>query len=131
MSNRRHRTAAYRDGYLRSVVWFRRRDRWFGYEQRRRGGLGCAACGTPATRRQLELHHLDYARVVCTDRGWRAGERHDDLIAMHPYCHELLHRLIDRDQVLAEHRDRRTATMLALARLRVALQMPGGTVEHG
>ncbi|NYE18093.1 hypothetical protein [Microbacterium immunditiarum] len=131
MTNRRHRTSAYTDGYLRSVVWFRRRDRWFGCEQRRRGSLGCAACGNPATRRQLELHHVDYTRVTRTGRVWRAGERHDDLVAMHPYCHELLHRLIDRDRVLAEHRDRRSATLLALTHLRLALRTPGGEAEHG
>ncbi len=129
MTNRRHATAnaAYRDGYLRSVVWFRRRDLWFTRQEQRRLGLVCAGCGQAATRRLLELHHLDYARVTCAAGRWRAGERHADLIAMHPRCHELLHRLIDRDRVLARHRDRRTATLLALARLRPSLTTGGGT----
>ena len=57
----------------------------------------------------------DEARGVrFVDGSWRAFERHDDLVPMHPYCHGLLHRLIDRDRVLSHHRGRRVASAMAL-----------------
>jgi hypothetical protein len=59
--------------------------------------------------------------VRFTDSAWRAFERHQDLVPLHPYCHDLLHRLIDRDSVLARHRSRRFASTFALERLRVRL----------
>lgn len=55
----------------------------------------------------LQLHHLDYQGVIRSDGGWRASERHDDLVPLHPSCHESLHRLIERDTVLSRHRSRR------------------------
>lgn len=122
MSNRRRRwETTYRTGYLRSRVWFARRDRWFAEQAGRGIPLGCAGCGRPAPREHLELHHHDYAGVVLSRHGWRAEERHDDLEALHPLCHELLHRLIERDLVLARLRDRRTASREALARLHAKL----------
>ena len=118
---------AYRTGYLRSVVWFVRRDRWFREETLRRGddALQCAACGARAKRRQLELHHVDYGGVTSRDGRWIAGEQHEDLIPLHPYCHELLHRLIDRDTLLRSHPARRTASASAIARLRGRLTQGG------
>jgi 5-methylcytosine-specific restriction protein A len=124
MSNTRKppRDNAYRECYLRSPAWFARRDRWFRDELLHTDRLGCVACGAEATRRMLELHHVDYSGVIRTDAGWHARELHTDLMALHPYCHELLHRLIDRDRVLARHRDRRAASLSALLRLRGKLR---------
>ncbi len=112
----------YRTEFLRSPAWFARRDRWFRDEQATGHTLCCAACGLPATPRTLELHHLDYAGVVLEQGFWKALEAHDDLVSMHPYCHDLLHRLIDRDAVLARNRTRRAASAHALVRLRRSLQ---------
>lgn len=122
MSNRRKNLQdRYRRGFLRSPAWFTRRDRWFAHEQQVGRSLVCAGCRATATRATLELHHLDYAGVTLRAGRWMAGEKHDDLIALHPYCHELLHRLMDRDLVLSRHRTRRDATQIALTRLRPGL----------
>jgi hypothetical protein len=69
----------------------------------------------------LELHHLDYAGVSLVAGRWRALEKHDELMPMHPTCHDLVHRLIDRDTVLSRQRTRRDATAIAAARIREAL----------
>jgi len=123
VSNRRKTGArnSYRADFLRSPAWFARRARWFRRQERMRRSLLCAGCGHPATPEQLELHHLDYAGVRFASGAWRAFERHDDLVPLHPYCHDLLHRLIDRDRVLAYHRARRVASVIALERLRIKL----------
>lgn len=112
----------YRDEFLRSPVWFARRDRWFRDELASGHELTCAACGRPAAKAQLELHHLDYSGVLLEAGQWCAREAHEDLVPLHPYCHELLHRLIDRDAVLALNRARRAASHLALGRLRRKLK---------
>jgi 5-methylcytosine-specific restriction protein A len=112
---------SYRSEFLRSPAWFARRDRWFRKQERLGGPLSCAACGRLARKEQLELHHLDYAGVRFVDGAWRAFERHGDLVPLHPYCHDLLHRLIDRDVVLARYRSRRDASTFALERLRIKL----------
>lgn len=89
--------------------------------------LACVACGIPATKRDLELHHLDYAGVQQLEDGrWVARESDGDLIPPHPYFHELLHRLIDRDAVLSRHRTRRAASELALDALRRILTLAEG-----
>lgn len=124
MSNRR--TAlyanAYRTTFLRSRAWFARRDAWFAHAAMGAHPLACAACGIQANKRDLELHHLDYAGVQQLEDGrWAAREPDGDLIPLHPYCHELLHRLIDRDAVLSRHRTRRAASELALDALRRTL----------
>ena len=119
MSNRRRNAwgNTYRTEYLHSRTWYRRRDAWF-QETRTRGiPLVCAACRRPAVADRLELHHVDYHGVIRTDHGWVSRERHDDLIPVHPYCHELLHRLIERDRVLSRMRRRPDATRIALTRL--------------
>ncbi|MGZ0712586.1 hypothetical protein ACWPKO_30035 (plasmid) [Coraliomargarita sp. W4R53] len=123
MSNHRKSSIrnAYRSDFLRSPAWFARRDRWFRKQERLSHQLACAACARVATKATLELHHLDYAGVQFIDGKWRAFERHDDLVPLHPYCHDLLHRLIDRDVVLSRHRTRRDATSIALEVLRVKL----------
>ncbi|MCC4248246.1 MULTISPECIES: hypothetical protein [Microbacterium] len=122
MSNARRGAVrnSYRTGYLRSPVWFARRDKWF-RTQERRHPLTCAACDRPGTRRTLELHHLTYRGVRVLDGRWLATEKHDDLTALHPFCHELLHRLIDRDRILARSRTHRDASRIALQRLRATL----------
>lgn len=123
MSNRR-RTGLknlYRDEFLRSRAWFARRERWF-RAHTRTGHVPCAACGVPGTRADLELHHLDYRGVRIIRGQWQAWEDDGDLIALHPYCHDLLHRLIDRDIILATHRTRRQASAHALHVLQVKLR---------
>ncbi|WP_137845817.1 hypothetical protein [Microbacterium sp. 2FI] len=107
----------YRTGFLHSRAWFARRDRWFREEVERHGQLRCEACLQVATNRQLELHHLDYSGVASVDGRWQAREPHEDLVALHPFCHELLHRLLDRDIVLSRHRSRRNGSLFAINRL--------------
>lgn len=128
MSNQRKplRANAYRSTFLRSRAWFARRNRWFIEEESLGGALSCAGCGREATKRELELHHLDYAGVVCEGGRWKALEPHSALVPLHPYCHDLLHRLIDRDQVLSRNRSRQAASEFALARLRAKLAPHGG-----
>lgn len=123
MSNRRKSGFhnAYRAEFLRSPAWHARRDRWFDHRARSAAPLACLGCGGTATPREIELHHLSYAGVIHRDGRWIAAERDRDLVPLHPYCHDLLHRLLDRDAVLAKHRDRTRASVSALARLRRAL----------
>jgi 5-methylcytosine-specific restriction protein A len=104
----------YRSGYLKSVSWFRRRDHWFAEQESRTNELRCVVCSRPATRRQLELHHLDYTRVIYVGARWIAGEVHEDLCAMHPTCHDSVHRVLDSDPVLRGHRTRPVATIHAI-----------------
>ncbi len=111
----------YRSGYLRSVAWFRRRDRWFAEQETRTDELRCVVCGRPATRRRLELHHLDYARVTSIGTRWIAGETHEDLCAMHPSCHDAVHRVLDSDPVLRGHRTRPVATIHAIQIVRTRI----------
>lgn len=129
MSNRRKAPLAnlYRTEYLRSRAWFARRHRWFARQRTLGIPLLCAGCGQPATVAELELHHLDYRGVITRGGVFKALEADDDLTPMHPYCHELLHRLIDRDAVLAQNRSRRTASDEALQRLRRKLQAATGS----
>lgn len=132
MTNRRKplRAKAYRSEFLRSRAWFARRDLWYATESSVSRPLACAGCGCPATARQLELHHLTYAGVHRMEDGmWLARERHIDLVPMHPYCHELLHRLIDRDAVLSRHRTRRAASEIALKALRRKLESLEGSAS--
>lgn len=131
MSNRRRPALMnlYRSEFLRSRTWFARRDRWFTEQAARGIPLACAACGRPADRKQLELHHLDYAGVILEHGRWKALEAHEDLVPLHPYCHDLLHRLIDRDAVLARNRTRRAASAHALERLRRSLQQTEGNAS--
>ncbi|MFE7846765.1 hypothetical protein ACFUTX_16385 [Microbacterium sp. NPDC057407] len=116
----------YRTGYLKSPMWFARRDRWFRTHSRTGIPLTCQACGHAGIPAELELHHADYHGVYRVAGQWKARERHLDLVPLHPRCHELLHRLIDRDAVLSRGRDRRTASALALARLRAKLTRSDG-----
>ncbi|MCK3769390.1 HNH endonuclease [Microbacterium aerolatum] len=111
----------YRDEFLRSRAWFARRERWF-RDHGRAGRVPCAACGTVGSKSDLELHHIDYRGVRIIRGEWQAWEDDDDLIALHPYCHELLHRLIDRDIILAKHRTRRQASAHALHALQQKLR---------
>ncbi|MEV4775962.1 hypothetical protein LTA6_001894 [Microbacterium sp. LTA6] len=128
MSNRRRPGLLniYRSEFLHSPVWFARRDRWFTEEASFGRVLACAGCGRAASKAQLELHHLDYVGVVLDQGRWQALETHEDLVPMHPYCHDLLHRLLDRDAVLSRNRTRRAASDLALERLRRKLQPAEG-----
>lgn len=109
----------YRDGYLRSTVWFRRRDAWFEEEQSRAGSIRCAVCNQVVPRREAELHHLDYSGVRQTATGmWEAGEEHADLVACHKVCHDRIHQLLDRDIATGAARSRRAANVRAIQRLR-------------
>ena len=111
----------YRSDYLKSVPWFRRRDQWFTEQATRTTELRCVVCLRPATRRQLDLHHLDYCRVTRVGSRWAAGEVHEDLCAMHPACHDLVHRVLDTDAVLRAHRTRPVATVHAIRIARTRL----------
>lgn len=119
----------YRSEFLRSRTWFARRDRWFTEEATRGIPLRCAGCQRAATPRELELHHRDYSGVTLEQGRWQAREPHDDLVPLHPYCHDLLHRLIDRDAVLSRNRTRRAASDQALQRLRQKLTLIQGTAS--
>lgn len=123
MSNRRRpaRGNRYRTSFLHSRQWFARRDRWFEEENQRLGQWGCVVCQTSASKRDLELHHLDYRGVTETATGWLATEEHNDLVSCHRRCHSLIHRLIDRDLVLRKLRTRRAATLIAIRRLRLKI----------
>lgn len=121
MSNSRRPAVgnAYRS-YLRSPAWFARRARWFREQTAQGEPIICPACGEVGDGTTLHLHHLDYQGVSRSDGGWRASERHDDLVPLHPNCHETLHRLIERDTVLSRHRSRRDATVIGLEKIRAA-----------
>ncbi|GAB3584511.1 hypothetical protein GCM10027406_31030 [Leifsonia lichenia] len=123
MSNRRRpaRDNNYRTRYLHSPVWFGRRDRWFIEEARRASTIRCALCLGAGSARTLELHHLDYRGVTQTPHGWIAHERHEDLTALHPRCHEYVHQLVERDRALSGFVSRRTASLQAIARLRAKI----------
>lgn len=123
MSNRRRpaRNNTYRTRYLHSPAWFARRDRWFIEEQAGSEPVRCALCLGVGNAHTLELHHLDYTGVSQTPRGWAAHERHEDLTALHPRCHEYLHQLIDRDRALSGFVSRRTASLQAIARLQAKI----------
>ena len=123
MSNRRRpaRANTYRTHYLHSPAWFARRDRWFDEEETRAGQVRCALCLGVGSTNTLELHHLDYKGVSQTPRGWAARERHEDLTALHPRCHEYVHQLIDRDRALSGFVSRRTASTQAIARLQAKI----------
>lgn len=108
----------YRTGYLRSTAWFARRDRWFVEETARRSAVRCCICNGLGTKSSLELHHIDYVGVEETPAGWVAAESHEDLVAAHPRCHEWIHRLLDRDEVLGQLMSRRSANLQAISRLR-------------
>lgn len=123
MSNHRRpaRLNSYRGHYLHSPTWFARRTRWFAEEQLEHGEVRCALCRGVGTDRTFELHHLDYRGVIETSHGWAAHEHHDDLVALHPRCHEWVHTLIDRDKALSGLVSRRTASAQAIARLRAKI----------
>lgn len=123
MSNRRrpNRDNTYRSHYLHSPAWFARRDRWFLEEEHRREAIRCALCLGSGSARSLELHHLDYRGVTQTPYGWTAHERHEDLTALHPRCHEYVHQLIERDSALSGFVSRRTASVQAIARLQAKI----------
>ncbi|MEN2742672.1 hypothetical protein ABCS02_33270 [Microbacterium sp. X-17] len=123
MSNRRRpaRANTYRTRYLHSPAWFARRDRWFTEEHARAGEVRCALCLGIGSTHNLELHHLDYNGVSQTPRGWAAHERHEDLTALHPRCHEYVHQLIDRDRALSGFVSRRTASTQAISRLQAKI----------
>jgi len=123
MSNHRRpaRDNTYRNRYLHSGAWYARRDRWFLDEQHRNGDIRCALCLAAGSARNLELHHLDYRGVAQTPYGWTAHERHEDLTALHPRCHEYVHLLIDRDRALSGFVSRRTASIQAIARLQAKI----------
>ena len=123
MSNRRRpaRDNTYRTRYLHSRAWLARRNRWFTDEETRNGEIRCALCLGVGSSHSLELHHLDYNGVIQTPRGWAAHEKHEDLTALHPRCHEYVHQLIERDRMLSGFVSRRTASLHAIARLQAKI----------
>jgi hypothetical protein len=101
----------------RDLIRFARRDRWFLDEGHRNGIIRCALCLGAGSHRSLELHHLAYRGVGQTLHGWTAHERHEDLTALHPRCHEYVHQLIERDRAFSGFVSRRTASIQAIAGL--------------
>lgn len=81
-----YKREAYRQRYMRSSLWWARRQEWIQQEQRRKGVVVCPWCGHEAGVRD-DFHHVSYARL--------GREAHSDLIVMHRACHELLHRHMD------------------------------------
>ncbi|MFB8191370.1 hypothetical protein ACFC14_18785 [Microbacterium sp. NPDC055988] len=105
--------------YLTSTAWFRRRDQWFALELARAGKLECGVCMKPSRKRELELHHLDYTGVQQLPNGrWVAGEKHEDLVCLHPRCHEWVHQALDNDPASGAAITRRVANERVIARLR-------------
>lgn len=118
-SRRRRSGRRYVTGYLTSTVWYRRRDKWFSDELARVGHIACAVCMKQSPKRELELHHLDYTGVIeKTEGGWIAGERHIDMVAVHPRCHEWVHKALDEDAAAGAAMTRRAANERVIARLR-------------
>ncbi|MGF3057333.1 hypothetical protein [Microbacterium sp. YY-01] len=108
--------------YLRSTAWFSRRDRWFKTEQERAGKIQCAVCMKSGSKRDFELHHLDYTGVQEIGNGvWLANEEHGDLVAVHPRCHEWLHRALDADPAAGSASTRRQANERVIAGLRARI----------
>lgn len=113
------RRKGYVQGYLKSMAWFRRRDQWFVDETARHGSVRCIVCRKSGRPGRLELHHLDYAGVTRNESGrWVAGERHEDLVAAHPRCHEWIHIQLDRDAAASAAVDRRAANVRVIRGLR-------------
>ena len=123
MSNRRrpNQRNTYRTTYLHSPAWFARRKKWFIAEDQLRGEVRCALCLAKGTDKTLELHHLDYRGVTQTPTGWSGREEHTDMLALHPRCHEWVHKLIDRDRALSGLVSRRGASIQAITRLRAKI----------
>ncbi len=105
--------AHYRRGYLRSRAWFARRDRFF---REVAGSDRCAVCMRRESnpRKALELHHVSYEGVTCSDGVWHANEADHDLIPMHPLCHEQVHLAIERDVALSSMVTRQESTRRAI-----------------
>lgn len=93
-----------------SIAWLRRRDQWFAEEQSRKGTIRCEVCRKAGKRRAFELHHVDYDRVTQdASQQWIAGEEHEDLVAVHPRCHEWIHTVLGRDAAASAAVNRREA----------------------
>ena len=105
--------AHYRRGYLRSTAWFGRRDRYF---REVPDSDRCVVCLRRETnpRRSLELHHVSYEGVRFENGKWVAAEADEDLMPMHPLCHEQVHLAIERDIALASLITRRESTRRAI-----------------
>ena len=111
--------------YLRSAEWAARRRLW--YANNVKTTRRATECGVCASRRRLELHHLDYRGVTRAGTRWVAAEAHADLIALCRLHHEVLHRALDTDpgysmtsrkiaslRIIARHRTRLIAALLEL-----------------
>ncbi|WP_282827666.1 hypothetical protein [Gulosibacter sediminis] len=122
--------ASYRGGYLRSRAWFARRARYFQDQAR----LRCEVCRREVTTpRDLELHHVSYRGVrQRPDGSWEAHEADNDLVAMHPVCHEAVHRILDQDTMLRGLVSRQDATDRAIRIVRRQLERALGiTIDTG
>lgn len=64
------------------------------------------------------MHSLQLLRV---GTHWAAREVHEDLCTMHPACHDEVHRILDSDPVLRNHRTRPIATIHAIRIARTRL----------
>ena len=98
-------------GYMDSVAWFRRRERWVREFTAANDGQEpvCIVCGCKWTLRHGDLHHRTYARL--------GGEAWQDLIPMCREHHDALHALMERNPAWRRLR-REQATDLIVAYLR-------------
>lgn len=110
-------------GYLRSGAWRARRRRYFVDRRAAEGAVTCPGCDDPLADRTADVHHLSYDGVVKREDGvWVSGEKDEDLLAMCRWCHERVHKLLDRDRGWSS-RDRRDATWAVIRVIHQQLQV--------
>lgn len=117
-------SSEYSRGYLKSPAWHERRRQWF--EDCRQAGFEpvCQVCEmTKAQLGGLDLHHLSYEGVSreLRTRRWVAAEDDADLMPMCRWCHQDLHRIMDRGRDYYGW-DRTRATITILTGLRQRLR---------
>ena len=96
--------------------------------------MRCEVCRRKVTDAgDLELHHVSYRGVQQRpDGSWIAREEDRDLVAMHPVCHEAVHRVLDQDAMLRGLVSRQDATTRAIRIVRRQLERALGiTIDAG
>lgn len=98
--------AAYRQGYLKSEAWRKRRSKFYIWIRSMGKVPMCQVC---KSTKDLQLHHLSYGGVYFNKQKneWVSGEPNTDLLPLCPAHHEALHRYFDthtRDLIGANRR---------------------------
>lgn len=110
---RRKRSPVYREGYLKSPAWRKRRREFL----ETLGPLRCRCLGEPLTMVDAVVHHVSYDGVIRTDAGeWIARERDEDLMVLCQWCHERIHEAMDRDPGWSS-RNRHAATIAIIRKI--------------